>query len=409
MMQLVRVLRNLDPDAVPSTPLTDPAQATVEQLMPYLLSGDFNADGVLDIGGPDVALTMAGTSLGGIHSVMSAAMEPEVKTVSPIVAGGGLLDIMTRSGLHFILEPLFLDVFGSLVVGCTDDEDNLYLSQGNDAERCRKPEQDSFAMTDELPMGTPVRLENLSNGRIATGTINRKGGFALAIEADRGDPLEITLEPRNGRPLSFQTQAKGNGSAYARNSSDFRRAVFLQQHAFDQCDPINFARHLFWEPLEGHPVTNTLLFNAIGDDTVPASTNVHLALAAGMFGTTREEWEPTLKAFRDAGLLDNEFYDVDDVLGDNPDDMPALGPLQPRATQTGQSSIRFADVNGKHEWVAGYERDGFQYGKYTQNQLGIFHACGGRLIIDQPADCLNSDDCELIDELRQSTECNEGP
>ena len=42
----------------------------------------------------------------GMHSVMGAAIEPEIETVTPVVAGAGILDIMLRSGLHFILEPL---------------------------------------------------------------------------------------------------------------------------------------------------------------------------------------------------------------------------------------------------------------------------------------------------------------
>ena len=79
-------------------------------------------------------LSLAGTSLGGIHAVLGAAMEPEIKTVTPIVAGAGLADVMTRSGLHFILEPLFEQILGNLVVGCSIDGE-LRISP---RQRCRQ-------------------------------------------------------------------------------------------------------------------------------------------------------------------------------------------------------------------------------------------------------------------------------
>ena len=72
-----------------------------------MLAGDFNADGVLDIGGKDVQISAAGTSLGGIHSLLFGAIEPEVEVVTPIVPGAGMLDILSRTGLRFISSPLF--------------------------------------------------------------------------------------------------------------------------------------------------------------------------------------------------------------------------------------------------------------------------------------------------------------
>ena len=56
-------------------------------------------------------------------------------------------------------------------------------------------------------------------------------------------------------------------------------------------------------------------------------------------------------------------------------------------------------MNGKHEWIAGYDRDGFAFGRYSQNQVAIFHACEGRVILDQPAECLQAEDCEIMGKL----------
>ena len=37
----------------------------------------------------------------------------------------------------------------------------------------------------------------------------------------------------------------------------------------------------------------------------------------------------------------------------------ALGPFPPVSVGDGVSAIRCADVEGNHQWVGGYERDGF--------------------------------------------------
>ena len=51
------------------------------------LAGDFDADGVVDIGvGGEI--TMTGGSLGGIMSMLVGALEPKVKAIAPVVGGG---------------------------------------------------------------------------------------------------------------------------------------------------------------------------------------------------------------------------------------------------------------------------------------------------------------------------------
>ena len=67
--------------------------------------------------------------------------------------------------------------------------------------------------------------------------------------------------------------------------------------------------------------------------------------------------------------------------------------------------MRLADVNGKHEWIAGYEKDGFQFGKYSQQQVSIFHACDAQVILDTPTECLSREDCELMDSLESMSDC----
>ena len=249
--------------------------------------------------------------------------------------------------------------YSKLVVGCLDEE-RLFITLGNTANRCRKPRDGAFHDIARLPVGTLVMLTNQKSGESSRTRINEQGGFALSVASDPGDPLRITVLPENGEAQSYDLTANVEGAGYTRNSSEFRRAVAIQQHAFALCDPANFARHLFWEPLPGHPPTNVLFMNAIGDDTVPVASSIVLGLASGIFGKTRAEWQPLMSKLIEAGVLENELYDVHDVRGDNPESMPPIGLFESVASETGLSSMRLADVNGKHEWIAGYEKDGFQ-------------------------------------------------
>ena len=407
LLQLVRTFRQLDPDDVPDEALKNPAEASYEKLWPYFSAGDFNADGVLDIGGPDVPFGVAGTSLGGFHSVIAAAVEPEITTATPIVAGGGFTDIMVRSDLKMITRRIFLEVFGTVIVGCPDADGNLWISVANDAEECRTSalEAGSFAQISAVEPGAKLVLSNLDNGEVKTGRVNDDGGFAINVESDRGDRLHLVIEGDEAH--EFEVESPWDGSGYERNTADFRRIVGTLQHVLDACDPVNFARQLFWEPPPGHPPTNVLFLNAVGDDTVPISTGVVLALAAGVFGTDRKDWEPWVHKIIDAGVMDYADYDIDDLLGDNPEDMPAIGLAEPVESKTGVSSVRFADVHGKHEWIAGYDKFGFQAGYHSQHVVTIFHRCEGRLIYDDDPECLQDRDCELLEDVSKLEGCED--
>lgn len=404
LMQLVRVMRGLRQADVPPA-IEDPSTADEARLMQNLLAGDFNADGVLDIGGPDVQFSAAGTSLGGFHSVLAAALEPEITVVTPIVAGGGFVDIMLRSSLRTITERLFLDVFGTVVVGCPTEDGKLHLSQGNDADRCRKlSEEDAnhFAFGQLGAAGGTVTLSNLDNGEETTTTINATGGFSVAVETDKGDRIQLTYTAADGETETHEIVSRFDGAGYQRNTSDFRRTLAVQQHVFDRCDPVNFARNLFIEPLPGHPPTNVMLLQAIGDDTVPVSTGVNLAIAAGALGLDRADWQPRAQALIEAGVLLNQHVDVDDVLGDDAD---PIGPFPTVKTPNGVAAVRFADVNGKHEYIAGYDRDGFQYGALHQHMLAIYHRCGGRVVHDADPVCLQSTECAILDDVESLPGC----
>jgi len=403
-MQFVRTIRAFDPDAIP-TPPENPRTASAEALWPSILAGDFNADGVLDLGGPDVPIGVAGTSLGGIHAVMAGAIEPEVRTITPIVSGGGLSDILLRSGLRQITRVIYLEVFGPLVVGCPDGEGGLWLSFNNDSDRCRNLESVSFAHLEAMTAGTEIVITNLDNDERETLTLTEDGGgFSLAVASDRWDTLRVEVE----RPavssaqalvrseVLVQTPYKGLG--LTRNTPELRRVLGINQHVLDRCDPVNFARHIFLDPRPGQEPKSILFETALKDRTVPISTGVTLARATGVLGKTRGAWEPIMEVLIDRGVLLASDYDVDDLLQNNPEDGQGIGPLTPVRSGAGVSAIRFANVRGKHEWIAqspsGAELD--DAATYTRNQIALFHLSGGASVVDDL--CIQDNACPGLDD-----------
>ena len=428
-MQAVRLVRGLSADQVPSALEGSLNDANYDTLREHLLSGDFNADGVLDLGGPGVQFSVAGTSLGGIHSVMAAAIEPEVEVVTPIVAGGGLAHLISRTTLHFILEDVFKETFGAMVIGCpvlaeaAEDvsEDQLYLLLGSQATRCNeKGIERAFAQLSLPPVGSKVKLSSPSHDESVEVELDEERGFVARIPIDQGELIQVTItDPQSGEtPQVFDVRADIDGSAYARNSSDFWRALTLEQHALDRCDPSNFARHLFWEPLEGHQPKSVLFLNAVADSTVPISDGILLGVASGIFGQREEEWRPVVEDLIDRDIMRGDVVDVHGILrgtewerapsseeSDEASSEP-YGLFTPVSSGDGISSMHIADVNGKHEWIAGFTTStGFEYGTYSQNQLSVFHACGGKLILNEPVACLSTNECEAVINVDQHDAC----
>ncbi len=401
-------VRSFRQSAVPPA-LEDPRGASIEELMPSLLAGDFDADGVLDLGGPDVPFYMAGTSLGGFHSALAAALEPETVATVPMVAGGGLADIMVRSDMFSVTQQLFLEVFGQVLVGCPDGEGNVWISFGDDTGKCRRNrlEERSFARLDAAPAGAVVKLSNLTNGELTTTEVNEEGGFALGVECDIGDQLRLEVDPDGEEPQELEVEARRDGVGHTRGTPELRRAIGIQQHVLDRCDPIAFARNLFWDPLPGHDPVHVLMLQSAGDITVPAAAGVNLALAAGMFGRERADWEPIAQAIIDSGTMERKLYDLDDLRRNNPPEQPPVGPLTPVKSGDGVSSVRWADVDRHHEWVLGHTKDGFRASDYGKHRIGVFLGCDGRAITDGDLECFfeGAEPCPQLDDLSHYPGC----
>ncbi|GAC1338854.1 MAG: hypothetical protein NVSMB23_07100 [Myxococcales bacterium] len=132
-MQLSRVLRTFNGLSLMTTP-PDPKTGA-------RLAGDFNNDGIPDVGGPalwpaDVVVNGAklfvagarnpgadtfalGTSLGGILTGILAAVEPQIAAAAPVSGAGGLADLGLRSGAAQVRVPFHLEVFGPILATCS--------------------------------------------------------------------------------------------------------------------------------------------------------------------------------------------------------------------------------------------------------------------------------------------------
>src|SRR5262249_9122919 len=101
---LVRVMKSWD------------GKRTMDMGGKQVVAGDFDGDGVPDLGGPDAPYFVFGSSLGGILSSILPAVEPEIVAAAPVSGGSGLGDIGARSTLSPVVQAVFLEVLGPLLV-----------------------------------------------------------------------------------------------------------------------------------------------------------------------------------------------------------------------------------------------------------------------------------------------------
>ena len=349
----VRMLHSLTQAGVPKAP-ADPGHATKEALMPSLLAGDFNCDGVLDIGGefmvgtdgkpmlsdktnPDGSARMKpqpyfmmGISLGGVHTALTAPLEPYIVAVAPDVPGAGLADIFIRTGLGQIAGPLMQKISGVMVVGCpmgADEHGNnrVRMSLNDDSNNCQDQSFSTFrdwnhggvCVDDAVdvsvtysvvteagadlthrgeilaPIGATVRVHDLTAGTTAETKVEKDGGFAVAIACDIDDILAVDVMGADGNVVSHLTmKSPYEGLGRTRNTPDFRRFVQLASNVLEGADAITVADRVLLDPAQGRqpewPVTNMLMMLSVGDGTVVFAQGLALARSIGLFGRDKD-------------------------------------------------------------------------------------------------------------------------
>jgi hypothetical protein len=267
------------------------------------LAGDFDANGIPDVGGPITAL---GGSLGGIITQILGGVDHQLSTLVPVVGGGGLTDIALRSYgvansvMEQSLTPIIVAVPATerpldgtnkqTNCGGADRSVRFVVNDGRDSPEieiaCLRP--------DELGANMTVRLVNVTTGEVrCAGTSDDAGHFRVPIPASVGDKLDIqvytqahavtsygscelrpdapagrritTFEQRAPTPRQVSSDATCDADAgcaqfldhffpvgsalvapqeglgLVRQSPLFRRFFALGQAVLDGADPINFA------------------------------------------------------------------------------------------------------------------------------------------------------------------------
>lgn len=365
-MQLVRILRTFD-----GTQTWD-FDTDLNGALGADLAGDFNGDGVVDVGGPENGYYAWGQSLGGILSSVLVGIEPYVKAAAPVSGGGGLIDIGARTTQGGVVEAVFLPLMGPMIIsGAPAGDEVPLLFLIHDVNDDAKVE---FARTAALTPGDWVRVENLANKEQDVVRVHKANLFRAHIASDKGDPLRVTIYDGAGCPdaleadvlsgacpvrevidafendASFQSyDEKGKktvnhpagstlvslaqGYGYRRNHPDMRRFTEIAQMILDPADPANYAPRYFLNPLvqdpspAGSPGKNVLVVGTIGDMNVPINTALMIARAAGILESRNPDPRygksandllidnfvfenlESLKRFNEVGLL----FDPDDL------------------------------------------------------------------------------------------------
>lgn len=399
---IARLIKSLNPAAVPPAFKGDPQKATYAELLPHFKAGDFNADGVLDLGGPANPLYMAGVSLGGIMTTLVTSYEPQIRAATPFVAGGGLGSVLMRShlrerlkqGLYYAIGPVLsvCKANGRLYFGFNDALG--FSVQKDGTVQCNGDL--SGAVYSVVDVGyESMSAQNTDNGNHAFTLFSTDETAWLALASDKGDTWTVSLNTNGGESVKFIVQAPVDGMASPRDSHKFLANFVVTQTILDPADPINAVSRLLRNPGPQGP-KNFLQMAVIGDFTVPVATQVGLARAAGFFGLDTKDWEYWDDQFIDHGIVAGQDHSVDDMEGLG----NGFGPVPPMQTVNGECAVRFANVHGNHEYMAEPKPDGpgFDWATFALNQASLFLGSGGKKVVDDP--CIEKNSCKLLDQYR---------
>jgi hypothetical protein len=442
-LQLVRALRGFD--GVARWTLPDGSEG---------LAGDFDGDGVVDIGGPDAPYYMWGSSMGGLLTGVVAPLEPAIVAAAPVAGGAGLSSFARRSRQDSVRANTVMGVIGPVIVGRPADDADPDESGATARVTYVYPVANELreALVGELPLapGDGVLVENIDAGEARRAFVLADGTFAVPIPTDVGDRLRVTIEPADGgdavvfsrwaadvfdrldEPPRYAAgsplRAPNEGWGLHRGSPEFRRLIGLSQLALEPGDPINYARHFIEEPLdirpEGPTETNLLVISTVGDPMNPSDVHGAAAVAAGIldldaedarYGMPAADWliaNHVLEGVCGFGrfppnadgvevLFDPDA--LDRTTGRGPD-ANGFGAPQPapgdelRATLDtpgGQSGLRYGHMLpcGKHSFFLTDPSNPFNIDEYLNSLAGYYFATNGRVILDDG--CHEDSSCPL--------------
>jgi hypothetical protein len=372
-MQLVRSLRACGAGEMTLSLYEDGTPAPSKEAR---TSCDWNGDGTPDIGGPDAKFYVLGGSLGGITASVAAGSLPDIEAFVPVVPGGGLVDVGTRTEIGGAVEAFVGRFLGPLFLGYPDGDGVRVTQMVNSVTRMVELPIGHFPAR---PEGGSVRVTNLATGESHTVPLSAGGTFRAAVATDAldpgekaieagipvtgpeegvvytlednvglGDPLIVELMDATGAVIatldSWETDvlhegvtmragsplvAGTFGNGKLRGDDDARRGAFLAGMILEPGDPIAYAPHWFDDPFPELGAQNVLLMPTTGDPLVPVATGLALARASGMitpdidprYGTSVDRWlidRRVIQGVEERGPWRNELnqpvlFDIDNV------------------------------------------------------------------------------------------------
>ncbi|MBL8918397.1 MAG: hypothetical protein JNJ54_06020 [Myxococcaceae bacterium] len=400
------------------------------------LAGDFDGDGTVDVGGP-AGVHLVGGSLGGIISSYVGGLEPQVETIIPIIGGGVLGDIGTRSSLSGVRDAMVLRMLGPLVLV----RDGVVYEAVPELVDYR--ERKVATLKTRPKPGSIAVLTNLDTKEWRCGRVQPNGRLRVAVPSDKGHRLELAfyegpLPSRHregceveGEPtervstfeeaLTFMGEsvaagspfvALGDGFGLRRGNPELRRMLGLAQVALEGADPANTAPFIHGERTlvygTGEKVsTRAFYINTMGDSGVPTATGVSLGRAAGLvdFKTVDPRYGKSVQqVLTDSGTVESVeasrrwldrngrpvLMDVDDLQAlstkggdgfDVPRLMPALRLVRRNSAAQGggMSGMLFPmmDPLGTHGFPLPTPERSFDLGSLLINQMTRYVATNG--------------------------------
>jgi hypothetical protein len=321
-MQLIRVFRSFDGKRLMDFDVDGDGKNE--------LAGDFDADGVVDVG-LESLFTMTGGSLGGIMTTVVAGIEPAIHVAAPLVGGGGLGDVANRSFQGGVREAVVLRAMGPIFRGNLMGDSDVF-EVGTIVPNLADDAHITFGRIEGVNIGDTFHVTNLRSGEAGCGVVQESGGARGVLACNIGDPLVVSvysgraLRPVKGCVLqedaqligsvdTFETdvvfqahvyragdplQSIAEGLGKQRATPGLRRFLHLAQHALDPADPAVLSefmlRRPFTYPGTGEQTgTHLMAVTTLGDMNVPASGGVNLARSAGLvdFLTVDDRWGKT--------------------------------------------------------------------------------------------------------------------
>jgi hypothetical protein len=199
-VQLVRILGSFDGETT-GQDLDDDGEAD--------LAGDFDADGTIDLGGPDALYTAWGQSLGGHVVTLLGPLEPKISAIAAVGSWGNLVDGWVRTGASRAHATFLGPWLGPWIVGipdgdpartrtrCLPNEISLRLVGALGGEIAQTEFQclNLGDVTDGagLPNGGTAVIINITRGERRCTRIGPAGGFRIPFPAEVDDRLQLTI------------------------------------------------------------------------------------------------------------------------------------------------------------------------------------------------------------------------